>query len=93
MTSYAERGDARVLSLGGASVMTGSGMRNDLWNHVGGLHGEVQHASTQAELDELFDLPVAANIRLACGDVPFHRVPVICRRRSLNFSCDASVPS
>ena len=41
----------RVLSLGGASVMTGSGMRNDLWNHVGGLHGEVQHASTQAELD------------------------------------------
>ncbi len=41
----------RVISLGGASLMTGSGMRNDAWNHVGGLHGEVQHASPQAELD------------------------------------------
>jgi hypothetical protein len=41
----------RVLTIGGASVMTGSGMRHPAWNHVGGLHGEVQHASDQVELD------------------------------------------
>lgn len=41
----------RVITLGGASVMTGSGMRNPAWNDIGGLHGEVQHASTQADLD------------------------------------------
>lgn len=41
----------RVMTLGGASVMTGSGMRNPAWNRIGGLHGEVQHASDQANLD------------------------------------------
>ncbi len=41
----------RIITLGGASVMTGSGMRNPAWNSIGGLHGEVQHASTQADLD------------------------------------------
>ncbi len=41
----------RVLTLGGASVMTGPGMRHPQWRTVGGLHGEVQHASTQANLD------------------------------------------
>ena len=41
----------RVVTLGGASVMTGSGMRNPAWNRIGGLHGEVQHASDQANLD------------------------------------------
>jgi hypothetical protein len=41
----------RVITLGGASVMTGTGMRNELWNDVGGLHGEVQHGSSQADLD------------------------------------------
>lgn len=42
---------SRVITLGGASVMTGSGMRNPLWNMRGGLHGEVQHSGTQAELN------------------------------------------
>jgi len=42
---------SRVITLGGASALTGTGMRHSLWNHVGGLHGEVQHASPQAELD------------------------------------------
>lgn len=42
---------SRVITLGGASALTGTGMRHDRWNHVGGLHGEVQHASPQAELD------------------------------------------
>lgn len=41
----------RVLTLGGASVMTGPGMRHPQWRTIGGLHGEVQHASTQAALD------------------------------------------
>lgn len=41
----------RVLTLGGASVMTGSGMRHSMWNGVGGLHGEVQHSGPQATLD------------------------------------------
>ncbi|MEJ7732617.1 MAG: DUF1552 domain-containing protein [Polyangiaceae bacterium] len=41
----------RVITIGGASVMTGTGMRNELWNDVGGLHGEVQHGSSQAGLD------------------------------------------
>jgi len=41
----------RVLSLGGASALTGSGMRHELWNKTGGLHGEVQHSAAQAELD------------------------------------------
>jgi hypothetical protein len=41
----------RVMTLGGASALTGTGMRHEQWNHVGGLHGEVQHASPQAELD------------------------------------------
>lgn len=41
----------RIVTLGGASVMTGSGMRSPLWNTRGGLHGEVQHSGTQAELN------------------------------------------
>lgn len=32
-------------------MMTGSGMRNPAWNSIGGLHGEVQHTATQADLD------------------------------------------
>jgi hypothetical protein len=41
----------RVLTLGGASAMTGTGMRHQQWSAIGGLHGEVQHASPQANLD------------------------------------------
>jgi hypothetical protein len=41
----------RVLTLGGASVLTGAGMRHSMWNSIGGLHGEVQHASDQENLD------------------------------------------
>jgi hypothetical protein len=41
----------RVISLGGASVLTGAGMRHDQWSHIGGLHGEVQHTADQADLD------------------------------------------
>lgn len=41
----------RVLTLGGASVMTGSGMRHLQWASVGGLHGELQHTASQAALD------------------------------------------
>ncbi|MCA9618691.1 MAG: DUF1552 domain-containing protein, partial [Myxococcales bacterium] len=41
----------RIITLGGASAMTGTGMRHPAWNHVGGLHGEVQHTSDQPELD------------------------------------------
>jgi len=41
----------RAMSLAGASVMTGSGMRHEQWSDVGGLHGEVQHASAQSNLD------------------------------------------
>ena len=41
----------RVITIGGASVMTGSGMRNQLWNNIGGLHGEVQHTADQSDLD------------------------------------------
>lgn len=41
----------RVITLGGASAMTGSGMRSPAWNSIGGLHGEVQHTATQADLD------------------------------------------
>lgn len=42
---------SRIVTLGGASAMTGTGMRHPDWNHVGGLHGEVQHTASQAELD------------------------------------------
>jgi hypothetical protein len=41
----------RVITIGGASAMTGTGMRHPTWNHVGGLHGEVQHGGSQDELD------------------------------------------
>lgn len=42
----------RVLTLGGASVMTGSGMRHPMWSQAGGLHAEVQHADAQAALEQ-----------------------------------------
>lgn len=41
----------RTVTLGGASAMTGAGMRHEQWSAIGGLHGEVQHASEQANLD------------------------------------------
>lgn len=41
----------RVITLGGASVMTGSGMRHPQWRTIGGLHGEVQHTADQVDLD------------------------------------------
>lgn len=41
----------RTITLGGASAMTGPGMRHRQWRDIGGLHGEVQHASDQANLD------------------------------------------
>lgn len=41
----------RVITIGGASRMTGSGMRNPTWNAIGGLHGEVQHTADQSDLD------------------------------------------
>ncbi len=42
---------SRIITLGGASVMTGAGMRHPGWNHIGGLHGELQHGAPQADLD------------------------------------------
>jgi hypothetical protein len=42
----------RVLTLAGSSILTGPGMRHDLWSAIGGLHGEVQHASEQSDLDD-----------------------------------------
>jgi hypothetical protein len=42
---------SRVITLGGASAMTGTGMRHPLWNDIGGLHGEVQHTADQDDLD------------------------------------------
>lgn len=42
----------RVITLGSASVLTGAGMRHELWNDIGGLHGDVQHGEPQADLDE-----------------------------------------
>lgn len=41
----------RVLTLGGASVLTGAGMRHEMWNSIGGLHADVQHGEPQADLD------------------------------------------
>lgn len=41
----------RTLTFGGASMMSGSGMRHRQWSAIGGLHGEVQHASDQENLD------------------------------------------
>lgn len=41
----------RVLAVGGASALTGAGMRHEQWSHIGGLHGEVQHTAEQADLD------------------------------------------
>ena len=41
----------RVLSLGGSSRLTGAGMRHEQWADIGGLHGEVQHGSSQSSLD------------------------------------------
>ncbi len=41
----------RVLTLGGASILTGAGMRHTMWNAIGGLHGDVQHGEPQADLD------------------------------------------
>lgn len=62
----------RVLSLGGASAMTGAGMRHELWNAVGGLHGEVQHGSSQAELDAAnrWFIDVYARVIASFADVP-----------------------
>lgn len=42
----------RVITLGSASVLTGAGMRHEMWNEVGGLHADVQHGVVQSELDE-----------------------------------------
>lgn len=41
----------RTITIGGASAMTGAGMRHTQWAGIGGLHGEVQHASDQENLD------------------------------------------
>jgi hypothetical protein len=41
----------RVITLSGSSVMTGAGMRHPAWNHIGGLHNEVQHGNDQDDLD------------------------------------------
>jgi hypothetical protein len=41
----------RTITVGGASAMTGAGMRHTQWAGIGGLHGEVQHASDQENLD------------------------------------------
>jgi hypothetical protein len=42
----------RTITLGGASALTGPGMRHEMWNHIGGLHGEVQHTADQPDLDD-----------------------------------------
>lgn len=42
----------RVITLGGASLLTGAGMRHELWNDIGGLHADVQHGEPQGDLDE-----------------------------------------
>ncbi len=41
----------RVITVSGSAAMTGAGMRSPVWNHVGGLHNEVQHGNDQDELD------------------------------------------
>lgn len=42
----------RVVSLSMTDKLTGAGMAHPLWSHIGGLHADVQHASTNADLDE-----------------------------------------
>jgi hypothetical protein len=41
----------RVIAFGGSSVLTGAGMRHSRWADIGGLHGELQHTASQADLD------------------------------------------
>lgn len=41
----------RVAVLGSACRLTGAGMRHERWNEIGGLHADVQHEGSQAELD------------------------------------------
>ncbi|MGH1343850.1 MAG: DUF1552 domain-containing protein [Nannocystales bacterium] len=62
----------RVMTLGGASALTGTGMRHEQWNHVGGLHGEVQHASPQAELDAAnrWFVDVYARVLASFAEIP-----------------------
>lgn len=41
----------RVVTIAPTTPGAGTGMRHRLWEHIGGLHGEVQHGGDQAELD------------------------------------------
>ncbi|MGE0792450.1 MAG: DUF1552 domain-containing protein [Sandaracinaceae bacterium] len=42
----------RSISVVGSNQFTGSGMFHQLWNHIGGLHGDVQHGASQQALDD-----------------------------------------
>lgn len=42
----------RVVSLSMTDKLTGAGMTHSLWSHIGGLHADVQHASTNQDLDD-----------------------------------------
>ncbi len=41
----------RAITLGSVGGYTGAGMRHEQWQHIGGIHGELQHGASQAELD------------------------------------------
>jgi hypothetical protein len=41
----------RVVSLSMTDKLTGPGMSHTLWSHIGGLHADVQHASSNEDLD------------------------------------------
>jgi hypothetical protein len=41
----------RVVSLSMTDKLTGAGMAHPLWSHIGGLHADVQHESTNEDLD------------------------------------------
>lgn len=42
----------RSISICGSNRLTGAGMRHQMWDHIGGLHADVQHGSSQSDLDD-----------------------------------------
>lgn len=40
----------RTVTISGSGQLTGAGMRHELWQSAGGLHGEVQHSSGDQDL-------------------------------------------
>ncbi len=43
---------SRSISISGTNMLTGAGMMHEQWSSIGGLHADVQHSSTQGDVED-----------------------------------------